>query len=405
MVLDDLDLNDPQLFADERHHAAFTELREVDPVHWQERRDGGPGFWNLTLHADVVAANRDTERFISSRGVTLAPPTDPPTEMADGGALLPILDAPVHTRQRRTISRGFTPRAVAALEAQLADRARRIVDAVAAQGRCDFVADIATVLPLAAISDLVGIPDEDHERVVRWGNQVLGFDDPEYAGGAGQLETMVEMIDYAAELRRARMADPRDDLATRLSTTEVDGEMLSDVEFGQLFFLLAVAGNETTRNAAAHGVRALAAHPDQLAALRDDPTPTRLERAVEEVLRWSTPVLHFGRTTSCEVELGGRTIGAGERVVLWYASANRDEAVFDDPFRFDIDRHPNDHVSFGGGGPHFCLGASLARLELRVLLAEVATRLPDLTLAGPPELLRSTFVSGVKRLPVRWRVS
>jgi cholest-4-en-3-one 26-monooxygenase len=231
----------------------------------------------------------------------------------------------------------------------------------------------------------------------------VGIDDPEYGGDAdAQLGAIVEMTAYAAELRRQRLAEPRDDLITRLTSVEHDGTALTEDEFGELFLLLTIAGHETTRNAAATGVRLLAAHPDQLAALRADPSPERLGRAIEEILRWACPVMCFRRTAARDVELGGRTVRQGDRVVMWYVSANFDEAVFADPFRFDIDRHPNDHVSFGGGGPHFCIGGPLARLELRVLLHEVVTRLPDLTVDGPVELLRSTFVAGVKKLPVSW---
>jgi cholest-4-en-3-one 26-monooxygenase len=398
MDIEAVDLTDPSLFLTERHHEVLAELRRRDPVHWHP--DSSGGFWCVTRHADVVAVNRDAETFISGRGVTIAE-APPGSGTKRDGALLPLLDAPVHTRQRRIISRGFSPRTIALLENQLTERAGAIVDAVIDRGRCDFVTDIASQLPMQAIADLMGIPPEDHQRIVRWGDQLIGIDDPEYQGDVGaQIATVDAMTSYAAELRAQRMIEPRDDLITHLNSAEVDGAALSESEFGELFLLLAVAGHETTRNSAAHGIRALAERPDQLAALAADPSPARLARAVEEILRWSCPVMHFRRTAVRDVEIGGRRVREGDRVVMWYVSANRDEAVFEDPFRFDIDRHPNDHVSFGGGGPHYCLGAHLGRLELRVLLREVVTRLPDLRLDGPPEILRSNFVAGIKHLPI-----
>jgi cholest-4-en-3-one 26-monooxygenase len=401
MDLDEVDLTDPSLFLAERHHDVLAELRRNDPVHWQAR-PGRPGIWHVTRHADVVAVNRDTETFISGHGVTL---DDSPTDGPGGGgsALLPLLDPPHHTRPRRILSRGFTPRSIALLEDHLAAMARRVVDDVADRGRCDFVTDVATELPLQAIAELVGVPLEDRQRIVEWGNQLVGIDDPDHQGDLSvQLAAFTEMTEYAAGLRRQRRADPRDDLITRLTTIEVDGTTLTEQEFGELFLLLTIAGNETTRNVAAHGIRALASNPDQLAALAADPSPERLGRAVEEVLRWATPVMYFRRTATRDVELGGRRIRSGDRVVMWYVSANRDEEVFEDPFRFDVDRHPNDHVSFGGGGAHHCVGAPLGRLELRLLLHEVATRLGGLALDGPVEILRSNFVAGIKHLPVRW---
>jgi cholest-4-en-3-one 26-monooxygenase len=403
MELEAVDLTDASLFLAERHHEVLAELRRRDPVHWHPDGGNRGGFWCITRHADVVAVNRDADTFISGRGVTIADGPEEGAGSGNEGALLPLLDAPVHTRQRRIVSRGFTARTIALLEGQLAERARVIVDAVADRGRCDFVTDIASELPLQAIAGLLGIPEEDHHRIVRWGDQLIGVDDPEFQGDVGaQLSTLAEMTAYAAELRAQRLAEPRDDLITLLTSAEVDGTALSESEFGELFLLLAIAGHETTRNSAAQGIRALAERPEQLAVLAADPSPARLARAVEEILRWACPVMHFRRTATRDIELGGRLIRQGDRVVMWYVSANRDEAVFQDPFLFDIDRHPNDHLSFGGGGPHYCIGAPLGRLELRVLLHEVVTRLPDLRLYGPPELLRSNFVAGVKHLPIRF---
>jgi cholest-4-en-3-one 26-monooxygenase len=400
MDLDAVDLIDPALYLTEGHHEVFAELRRRDPVHWQPGRDGG-GFWNLTRHADVVAANRDAATFSSARGFTVADWHGPSAEAT--GDLLLGMDAPKHTRQRRLVSRGFTPRVLARLEDHLEARSRAIVDAVIDREACDFVTDVAAELPLQAIADLMGIPQEDRYQVFEWSNRLIGFDDPEYAEDPAKLTAAAEMYGYADALRRDRLAQPRDDIVTTL-TQALDGDELTDAEFSMFFILLAVAGNETTRNATAHGLRALIEHPDQWAALARDPSRPRLERAVEEILRWASPVLHFRRTATRDVEVGGRTIRAGDKVLLWYPSANRDETVFPDPFRFDVERWPNEQVAFGGGGPHFCLGANLARLELRLIFTQLITRWGEVRSDGPAEMLRSNLVGGIKHLPVRWTV-
>jgi cholest-4-en-3-one 26-monooxygenase len=399
MDLDDVDLADPDVFERGDHHEMFAVLRREDPVHWQPER-AGRGFWCLTTHADVQAANRDAATFRSGEGFTLAE-----LDRDDGTftELLPGMDAPRHTRFRRIVNRGFTPRMLGLIEAHLAHKATVIVDNVIERGSCDFVTDIAAELPLQAIAELMGVPQDDRRQLFEWSNRMIGIDDPEYRGDPDQgRQTAAEMFLYADGLARARADDPREDIVTTLINAEIDGDHLSDAEFGMFFLLLVVAGNETTRNATAHGMRALMDNPAELDKLVADPSRERIERAVEEILRWASPVLYFRRTATRDVVIRDTTIRAGDKVALWYMSANRDETVFEDPFRFDVDRWPNEHVAFGGGGPHFCLGANLARMELRLIFREIVTRMPDMTIDGPISALRSNFVGGIKHMPVRW---
>lgn len=398
MRLEDVDLLDPDVFREGRHHEMFAVLRREDPVHWHPEPDG-PGFWCITRHADLVTVNRDYEVFSSAEQGVNIPDIAPGDEMVR--EMMLIMDPPRHTRYRLLVNKGFTPRMVGLIEDHLRAKARAIVDNVCERGACDFVVDIASELPLQAIAELMGVPQEDRHRLFEWSNRLVGFDDPEFQGSREDgLHAAAEVYAYANQLAAQRRNDPRDDIVSRLINAEIDGDRLSEAEFDMFFLLLAVAGNETTRNATAHGMKALIEHPDQYAALVAD--PDLVDSAVEEILRWATPVLHFRRTARRDYELGGRTIRAGDKVVMWHISANRDETVFDDPFRFDIRRSPNDHIAFGGGGPHFCLGANLARMELRLIFRELVTRLPDLTLDGDVEFLRSNFIGGIKRMPVRF---
>jgi cholest-4-en-3-one 26-monooxygenase len=398
------DLLDPDAFRDQRHHDVFRAWRQADPVHWHVD-SAGTGFWCLTKQADIQMVSRDPETFVSGLGFTLVDidPEDSQGKMMM--QMLPGMDRPEHTRYRRIVSKGFSPRTLRLVEDHLALKARRIVDRVAGRGSCDFVEDVAAELPLQAIAELVGVPERDRRKIFRWGNTMTGIDDPEFGGDRdAAMVASAEMLAYADELRRQRSTDPRDDIVTMLTgaTTEADG--LTDAELALFFLLLVVAGNETTRNATSHGMRALIEHPAELEKLRRDPSPDRIARAVEEILRWASPILYFRRTATRDVDMRDKTIRAGDRVVLWYASANRDEEAFEDPFRFDVDRSPNDHVTFGGGGPHFCLGAGLARMELRLIFTELVTRLAPIELDGPVEMLRSNFVGGIKHMPVRWDV-
>jgi len=401
---DDIDLLDRDRFTEGIPHGWFTWLRAHAPV-FHHDEPGGPGFWVVSRYADVVTANRDARSFSSdhSRGgvVDLEGPSAPPPGTDMAGNMMLFMDPPNHTRYRKLVNRGFTPRTIAALEVHVRELAAGIVDRAVAAGTCDFVVDIAAELPLEVIAELLGVPREDRHKIFDWSNRMIGSEDPEYAVSAEHLmEAQIEMFAYAQQLAEQRRAEPRNDIVSTLLAAEIDGDTLSDLDFNLFFLLLAVAGNETTRNAIAQGVNAFLENPDQWDRLVADPA-AHVAGATEEVLRWASPVMYFRRNATCDVELGGQLIRAGDKISLWYVSANRDEAVFADPFRFDIGRDPNPHIAFGGGGPHFCLGAQLARLEIRVLLEELVRRAPRIAAVGAPDRLRSNFIGGIKHLPVR----
>ncbi len=396
MKLDEIDLL-AETWSHEVPHEAFDALRADDPVHWHPEPDG-PGFWAVTRHADVVAVSRDTETFSSELGCTFI---DTQTDEALAQMRLTILnmDPPKHNRYRRLVSKGFTPRVVAQLEEQIKTRAERIVDEVCERGECEFVEDVAAKLPLEIICEMIGLPESDWQRMFEISNTVVAFDDPEYQanpdiGAAAAAEIYLYCNDIAAD----RRANPRDDLMTALVQAELDGDRLDELELNLFFVTLVVAGNETTRNLITHGTLALMDHPEQMQMLRDD--PSLYPGAVEEMLRWGTSIHNFRRTATRDTVLGGQPIKAGDKVVIYYMAANRDPAVFPDPYRFDITRTPNDHVAFGGGGVHFCLGANLARSEIRAITRQVVERMPDLALAGPVRRLRSDFINGIKEMPV-----
>lgn len=393
----------PDVFQRLEHHEVFTRMRADDPVYYYT--DGqGQSFWCLTKHADVQMANRDIETFTVTRGFTLIDIDADPIQGAMMTEMLPGMGPQRHSRYRSIVNRGFTPRTLRLIEDHLCHKARVIVDRVLERGECEFVEDVAAELPLQAICELVGVTDEDRQQIFAWGNAMTGIDDPNLGDMDAGMTASAAMINYANILRAERLTEPREDIITKLTNAETGDEGLTESEFGLFFMLLVVAGNETTRNATAHGMRALLEHPEQLARLQADPCAEHIERAVEEILRWSSPILYFRRSATRDVEVRGKTIKAGDWVVLWYASANRDEDAFPEPFRFDVTRSPNDHVTFGGGGPHFCLGANLARMELRLIFTELVTRMPALELAGPVEMLRSNFVGGIRAMPVRWMV-
>jgi cytochrome P450 len=303
-------------------------------------------------------------------------------------------------KYRRLVLRGFTPRMVARLEPRIREHARRIVDAVARRGECEFVEELAAELPLTLICELVGVPHEDRKKIFEWSNQLVGADDPDLQSGGDPRLVAMQMWMYSNELAERKRAAPDDTLMSTYVHSEVDGETISTVEINHFFVLLAVAGNETTRNATSHFVRLMSEHPEAWRSVCAD-VEGRLEGAIEEALRFSPPVMYFRRTATEDTEIRGTRIRAGDKLYLSYASANRDEAVFADPDRFDVARDPNDHLAFGIG-EHFCLGASLARMQLRCILREVATRLPDLALAGPASIQNGALIHGVKRMPVHF---
>ena len=405
---DDIDLLDRDRFTEGIPHEWFAWMRANEPVFHHDEPDG-PGFWVISRHEDVVTCNRDAKSLSSDSDnggvVGLEERELSEFEKNQGDAkIMLMMDPPEHTRHRKLVNRGFTPRMIGLLEPHIRELTATIVDRAietsSGSGSCDFVVDIAAELPLEVIAELIGVPMEDRHKIFEWSNRFVGSEDPEFAVGEDKIqEAQIEMFLYAQQLAEARRDDPQDDIITALLSAEVDGEQLSDMDFNLFFLLLSVAGNETTRNAISHGMHAFLDHPDQWALLVDDPAG-RIDTAAEEILRWASPVMYFRRNAVRDVELGGRQIREGDKLSLWYISANRDEAVFEDPYRFDILRDPNPHIAFGGGGPHFCLGAQLARLEIRVLFEELARRTPDLRRAGDADLLRSNFIGGIKHLPV-----
>ena len=405
-AVDDIRLADQVFWTlpDAQREAAFAVLRAERPVSWHEEFEypglpKGPGFWSVTRWDDLWTVSRTPEVFISGKGSNIG---DLPVEMLEFFGSMINMDAPRHTKLRLLVNKGFTPRMVARVEEMVRERAASIVDRVAPLGECDFVNDVAAALPLEIICDMMGIPPSDYRRIYELTNTILGVGDPEYATTIPELMGAgLELFQYAQALGAERLAQSRDDITSALMHAEVDGERLTEQEFGSFFILLVAAGNETTRNAISHGMKVLTDFPDQRRRWQQD-----FERykttAVEEIVRWATPVIHFRRTAARDTVLGGQAIKEGDKVVMWYNSANRDDAKFADPFSFDVGREPNEHVGFGAGGPHFCLGANLARREIAVMFEELFKRLPDIEISGEPAMLLSAFIHGIKRMPCKF---
>jgi cholest-4-en-3-one 26-monooxygenase len=392
-----VDLSDSRSYVPGVPHAWLAYLRRHDPVHWQEE-EGGPGFWAVTRYEDCVTVNRDYERFSSAARGTM--PFEMPDEDIDQQGLMMLnMDPPLHTRYRRLVNKGFTPRMVRDLERSIHEVTDSVIDQVIEAGEADFVTDLSAELPLQVIAELLGVPQADRHRMFEWSNRMVGNEDPEYQGKADEaLQAAMELYAYAAELFAKKRVDPHADLMSALTEVEVEGEQLSEMELELFFLLLTVAGNETTRNLMSGAMYAFFEHPDQWQRLLGD--RRLLPNAVEEMLRFVSPVMNFRRTAMCDLTLSGARISAGDKVVFFHASANRDEQVFSDPDTFDVARDPNPHVAFGGGGPHFCLGANLARMEIRVMFEHLLDRLPDIRQNGDLQRLQSQFINGVKHLPV-----
>jgi cholest-4-en-3-one 26-monooxygenase len=402
-IVPGFDLTDPDLYAHRVPQDELAELRKSAPVWWNPQpTDMGfndDGFWAVTRHKDVVAVSRDSETFSSYENTAIirfiGGTTRDQIEMQR--VIMLNIDPPQHTKLRGIVSRGFTPRAINGLHDVLAARAERIVITALAEGTGDFVTDVACELPLQAIAELLGVPQEDRHKLFSWSNEMVGYDDPEYTGDGENAAA--EILGYSMVMAEDRRACPRDDIVTKLVHAQVDGGELTSDEFGFFVILLSVAGNETTRNAISHGMLAFLDNPDQWELYKAQ----RPESATDEIVRWATPVTVFQRTATKDTELGGQEIRAGQRVGLFYRSANFDEEVFDRPEQFDVLRTPNPHVGFGGTGAHYCLGVNLAKLEINLMFNAIADAMPDISKAGDPQRLRSGWLNGVKRLPVSYR--
>jgi cholest-4-en-3-one 26-monooxygenase len=401
------DLTDPGLNERSIPHDEFRALRRTAPVFWVEQeqgaRDGmseesGTGYWAVSSHADVAAVSKDSKNFSTAEnGAIIRFKEGMTREQVELQRVMLInQDPPEHTATRHIISRGFTPRAIATLDDVMRQRAVQIVRDAVGRGSGNFVDEVACELPLQAIADFIGVPQEDRRKLFEWSNQMLAYDDPEIE--VDPDVAAAEILVYAMGLAADRKANPRDDIVTKLVHADKDGRGLNDDEFGYFVIILTVAGNETTRNAITHGMNAFLDHPDQWELWKRE----RPETMVDEVIRWATPVSSFQRTALDDVEVGGVQVRKGQRVGLFYASANFDEDVFDDPYTFDITRDPNPHVAFGGHGAHYCIGANLARQEVRMMFDALADLAPDISKLAEPRRLRSGWINGIKELQVRY---
>jgi cytochrome P450 len=406
MKLEEIDLTDLDTFARGEQYDAWRILRAEAPVFWHERKPGA-GFWSITRYDDALKVYHDPETYSSERGISLVFSAAGASEEQSGfGQMMIMTDPPRHGKIRSLINRRLTPRAVNEFEPHIRQITTDVIDAVIEKGECDFVVDVAGKLPTAVICDMMGIPREYWDVMFALGNQAIGTADPEYQQGRSAAETGMaaeaQIFGYFSKWIDERRKNPGDDLISAFVHGDVDGAKLNDLEVLFNCFLLIIGGQETTRNATSGGILALIENPDARARLKND--PSLLTVAMEEFLRWTSPVTHVMRTTTKDTELRGQPIRRGDKVVIWNASANRDESMFPNPDTFDIARAPNDHIAFGHG-EHFCIGANLARLELRVMIEEVMRRMPDLELAGSVERLRSNFVAGIKHMPVRFSAS
>jgi cytochrome P450 len=412
LAVDDIDLSDTGFWArpwDERE-GAFQTLRRERPISFYEEPEipealsyvipKGKGYHALTRHADISQASRHPEIYESGRGATSI--VDMPEEMLDFFGSMINMDNPRHARLRRIVSAAFNPRMIKSIEDRIDFVANDVIDRVAPLGGCDFVVEVAARLPLAIICDMMGVASSDYDTVFKASNVILSSGDPEYVPEGA--DPMVAFMTAAQQLNLLmvdlatyRREHPTDDVTSALVNTNVDGENLSDTEVAAFFILLVVAGNETTRNAISHGLLALTEHPDQRALWKADPAGIAAT-GVDEIVRWASPVIWMRRTVAAETVLGGTELHEGDKVIMFYNSANRDEDVFDDPFTFDVRRAPNPHIGFGAAGPHFCLGAHLARQEIDVMFRRLFERLPDIESAGEPDRLLSPFINGIKHL-------
>jgi cytochrome P450 len=410
VAVDSINISDPEFWKGSRQHreSVFATLRREAPVKFfpeipLANFPVGPGYWALTKHDDIWHVSRNPELFCSGKGSNIA---DLTVELNEFFGSMISMDDPKHVRLRTIVSKGFTPKEITRIEEYVKNKAKSIVDKVLAKygpnEEFDFVDNIAAPFPLQIICEMMGIPESDERQILDWTNVILGAGDPDFGGTLENLiNVALEMFAYAQALGEARLANPTDDLTSVMMHSIVDGDRMSSQEFGSFFILLVVAGNETTRNAISHGLLQLTEHPDQKAAWYGD-FESKTKGAVEEIVRWASPVIHFRRTATRDTEIRGVKIKAGEKVVMWYNSGNRDEEIYENPHQFNIARTlAPAQVGFGAGGPHFCLGANLARREIAVMFDEIRRRLPNLVITGEPAYLQSNFINGIKRMPCR----
>ncbi|OBG36307.1 cytochrome P450 [Mycobacterium sp. E3198] len=399
------DFTDPDIYAHRLPVRELAELRATAPIWWNEQPPGQGGFgdggyWVVSKHRDVREVSLRSDVFSSAKKSIVPRYREDVAagQIEAGRASMIMMDDPEHSRLRKIVSRAFTPRAVERLRADLGERAARIAAEAATAGSGDFVRQVACELPLQAVARLLGVPEEDHEKLFDWSNKMIGSDDPEFAE-YDSLTAAGELMWYAMQLAARKAEDPGDDIVTALVQADAEGQRLSDAEFGMFVVTLGIAGNETTRNSITQGMMAFAEHPEQWELFK----ARRPKTAADEIIRWATPITAFQRTALQDTELGGVSIGKGQRVVMFYRSANFDEEVFDDPHAFDILRSPNPHLGFGGTGAHYCIGANLARMTIDVMFNAIADHLPDLASRGEPERLRSSFINGIKHWQVEYR--
>jgi cytochrome P450 len=408
-TLGDIDLANPDSYVDGVPFAWFDHLREHAPVSWQREPAPNAGFWAVTRYDDLTAVHMDWETYSSELGAVALEELD--EEQLEVRKSMLETDPPRHTDLRKICSKRFSGRSVGKYEDWIRDVARSVLDEALPQGGFDFVSAISRDLPIRFLCSIFTVPQDDAPQLIAWGDSMIANQDPDLSAAVvDQVDTeayrlfpfrsptALEVFAYADRQRDQRLAEPADDVLQALTIAQSEG-ILNEREFHNYFGVLMIAGNETTRHTISHGMLALMDHPEQLELLREQ--PELIPNATEEILRWASPVMHFRRTATRDTELRGQQISAGDKVVTWYISANRDPEVFPDPYTFDVTRTPNDHVTFGPGGPHFCLGAHLARLETRILFQELIPRLDTIELTGPVERIRSNFVNGIKRMPVR----
>jgi cytochrome P450 len=391
-----IDLLSAASYASGQPHDQFDWLRENDPVHWH-KEPGGPGYWAVTRYADVKTVSRDTSTFSSANTILI---DDNTVVEIDGRQMMLTLDPPAHTAWRKLANVDFRPPAIRDLGPRLKELCTLIVDGVIERGECDLVEDVAGLLPSYVVAELLDIPHAKGVELYQLTETIHSAPETLPEGVVSIQNAMNEMIGFGAQLFEERKADPGNDIASRLAASELDGRPVDAIDFSMFFALLVDAGGDTTRNLVSGGMQAFFEHPELRAWVQED--LSRLNTAVEELLRWVSPVIYMRRTATKDTEVAGQPIAAGDKVVTYFGSANRDSTVFDRPHTLNLERHPNEHLAFGGSGPHFCMGSQLARVEIRHMLTEILTRMPDIEPAGPVEYLASSFISGPKHQPVRF---